>query len=685
MLNHLPRAPSPGAFQRSMDPRMSPGKAPFMSAMKMTKPGMSMMGPQGPLGHYPPNLRRDLNYPPGSVEATMPLLKPRRRLTSKDTGTPEAWRVMMSLKSGLLAESTWALDTINILLYDDSTVGSFNLSQLPGFLELIVEYFRRYLIEIFGILEEFEVGAVAQKIILDPAADQKDEAPADQETESIAQPEPHAAPGAEVEKAAAIVEKTPPDTAEPAEVNGETEVSVKKEEDGEKEVEAESGKAVESKKESAETEPKPKQASKYDRLPIKIVHKEELMEDMMEHLGYVTEFTSGLLHWQAGGGDSTAHIQTQFEPRSEPPARAEGKTNKGEENREDDGKKHSPVHEDGEQDHITLLEDEPRCRDEAPLSTSSAGQDALAKRCLCVSNIVRSLSFIPGNDLDMSRHPALVLLLGKLLLLHHQHPERNRSPPGYRRDELQEQGSSSSEGEWWWECLGLIRENAMVTLANISGQLDLSTYPDTICLPILDGLLHWMVCPSAEAQDPFPSATAHSQLTPQRLVLECLCKLSIQGGNIDLLLATPPFSRQEKLFTVLLRYIAQRKAQVYREMAVALLSHLAQGDPTAACAITMQKGSVGNFVGFLEDGVSMAQYQQNPHSLLHMGHPPMDPPSINMMCRAAKGLLAMAKVAENKTEFVLYESRLLDMSISSVLNAGVVAIICQVLFHLGKL
>lgn len=44
--------------------------------------------------------------------------------------TPEAWRVMMSLKSGLLAESTWALDTINILLYDDSTVATFSLSQV---------------------------------------------------------------------------------------------------------------------------------------------------------------------------------------------------------------------------------------------------------------------------------------------------------------------------------------------------------------------------------------------------------------------------------------------------------------------------------------------------------------------------------------------------------------------------
>ncbi|XP_039993649.1 AT-rich interactive domain-containing protein 1B-like isoform X2 [Xiphias gladius] len=740
MANHLPRAPSPGAFQRSLDSRMSPSKVPFMSAMKMPKPGMAMMGSQGSgsMGQFPPNLRRDLNYPPGSVEATMPILKPRRKLISKDTGTPEAWRVMMSLKSGLLAESTWALDTINILLYDDSTVASFNLSQLPGFLELIVEYFRRCLIEIFGILEEFEVGTVAHKSLLEPASNQKEEPTPDQETDSTVQPESESAPGVEmqVEQVGGVMEEAQSGAAEPEstvvngekeepEASGKKEDKTKEEREKEEKKEEESEEGAESKKESidqpvTELEPKPKQASKHDKLPIKIVHKEDLIEDMTEHLGYITEFTSGLLHWQAGGGDSTTHIQTHFEPCSASPARADEKIRKEnkQENKMEDGKKQPlkhitatiddvlcarvealsyahparslpsypfRVHPDGEQDHITLLEDEPRYLDEAPLSTTSAWQDSLSKRCLCISNIVRSLSFIPGNDSDMSRHPALVLLLGRLLLLHHRHPERNRSPPSYQRDEQQEQGLSSSKEEWWWECLSLLRENAMVTLANISGQLDLSTYSDTICLPILDGLLHWMVCPSAEAQDPFPSAASHSQLTPQRLVLECLCKLSIQDGNVDLLLATPPFSRQEKLFTVLVRYVGQRKAQVYREMAVAVLSHLAQGDPTAARAIAMQKGSVGNLVGFLEDGVSMAQYQQNPHSLLHMGHPPMDPPSINMMCRAAKGLLAMAKVEENKTEFVLYESRLLDISISSVLSVGVLAIICQVLFHLGKL
>ncbi|KAM4541350.1 AT-rich interactive domain-containing protein 1B-like isoform 1-T1 [Fundulus diaphanus] len=735
MTNHLPRAPSPGAFQRSMESRMSPSKAPFMSPMKMPKPGMGMMGSQGsgPIGQFPPNLRRDLNYPLGSVEATMPILKPRRKLTSKDCGTPEAWRVMMSLKSGLLAESTWALDTINILLYDDNTVASFNLSQLPGFLELIVEHFRRCLIEIFGILEEFEVRTMVPKSHLDSGSTRNEGATQDNETEPaiLSATEPSSTTEIQENKTGGTKEESSPVAEEQAEVQDmkqDTDMTNKKNnvnkvQEG-KETEGNETEANKTKKgcleePPAESESKPKQASKYDKLPIKIVHKDELIEDLTERLGYVTEFDSGLLHWQAGGGDSTAHIQTHFELQSDPPARV-GKNTSSEskpENKmeEENGKplKHITatiddvlcarvdalsyahparslpsypfrVHPDGEDDHITLLEDEPRCLDEAPLCTTSSWQDSLSKRCLCVSNIVRSLSFIPGNDMEMSHHPALVLLLGRLLLLHHTHPERNRSAPSYQRDEQQERGLSTSKEEWWWECLTLLRENAMVTLANIAGHLDLSTYSDTICLPILDALLHWMVCPSAEAQDPFPSAAPHSLLTPQRLVLECLCKLSIQDGNVDLLLATPPFSRQEKLFAVLVRYVGQRKTQVYREMAVAVLSHLAQGDPTAARAIALQKASVSNLVAFLEDGVSMAQYQQNPHSLLHMGHLPMDPPSVNMMCRAAKGLLAMAKVEENKKEFVLYESRLLDISISSVLNTGVVAIVCQVLFHLGK-
>uniref|UniRef100_A0A3Q3J0Q0 ARID domain-containing protein n=1 Tax=Monopterus albus TaxID=43700 RepID=A0A3Q3J0Q0_MONAL len=614
-----------------------------------------------------PQASIEISFPHGSVEATPPKLKPRRRLTAKDTGTPEAWRVMMSLKSGLLAESTWALDTINILLYDDSTVGSFSLTQLPGFLELIVEYYRRCLIQIFGILEEYEVGSKCQRTLLAPlpAAPEEEvlkELPAATSKPNRQSPEEQRIPSVEEEE-----ETLPLLTA-------------------------------------GQEESRLRQASKYDKLPIRVEesgNEWQEVEDCWAQLSRPNGFISGLLHWMAGGGDSTAHIQTHFEPCAgdyTPPNPVEkeerGRGDKGrsqeregvhdnrkevegglekilpareETSLETQQAQRSPAHGEAAQSPISQLEDEPRCWDEAPLSTAESWQDVLAKRCICISNIVRGLSFVPGNDADMSRHPGLVLILGRLVLLHHHHARRKRTPPTYQREE--EQGLACSRDEWWWDCLAALRENTLVTLANISGQLDLSLYPESICLPILDGLLHWMVCPSAEAQDP--------------LVLECLCKLSIQDCNVDLLLATPPFSRQQKLFTTLVRLIGERKSQVCCEMAVAVLSNLAQGDSTAARAIALQKGSVGTLISFLEDSVAMAQYQQSSHSLLH-ATASSEPPSINMMCRAAKALLAMARVEENRTEFVLYESRLLDISLSAALSSSVAAIMCEVLFKLGR-
>lgn len=46
----------------------------------------------------------------------------------------------MSLKSGLLAESTWALDTISILLYDDNSISTFSLCQVRLCLQCLQHY-----------------------------------------------------------------------------------------------------------------------------------------------------------------------------------------------------------------------------------------------------------------------------------------------------------------------------------------------------------------------------------------------------------------------------------------------------------------------------------------------------------------------------------------------------------------
>uniref|UniRef100_A0A3B4YBN4 AT-rich interaction domain 1A n=1 Tax=Seriola lalandi dorsalis TaxID=1841481 RepID=A0A3B4YBN4_SERLL len=676
--NHIPQVSSPAPMPRPMESRTSPSKSPYMHpGIKVQKAGPPV--PASHIGQAPvqqPMIRRDVAFPPGSIEASQPHLKPRRRLTMKDIGTPEAWRVMMSLKSGLLAESTWALDTINILLYDDSSISTFNLCQLPGFLELVVEYFRRCLIEIFGILKEYEVGDPGQRTLIDPnaAEDSDDEIPMESSVK-----EPNTSTSGSF-----------PDPNLHSE--------------------------------------KPKQASKFDKLPIKVVRKKNpFLVNHSSKLGQRQSFDSGLIHWSIGGGDTTEHIQTHFESRMDllkqrkrtptatesrkkvqtsPPlpigapvtatiddvlsARPGSVTEEvvrgGAEEQKENGKYLFSINPELQsRRNIKILEDEPHSKDETPLSTASDWQDSLARRCICISNIVRSLSFVPGNDQEMSKHPGLLLLLGRLVLLHHRHPERKQAPVTYEKEEEEDEGVSCERDEWWWDCLEVLRENCLVTLANISGQLDLSIYPESICLPLLDGLLHWAVCPSAEALDPFPTLGPHGSLSPQRLVLETLSKLSIQDNNVDLILATPPFSRLEKLYGSLVRLVGERKVAVCREMAVVLLANLAQGDSLAARAIAVQKGSVGNLLGFLEDSLAATQYQQSQSSLLQMqGAPQFEPTSVDMMRRAARALHALAKVEENHSEFTLYESRLLDVSVSPLMNSLVSQVICDVLFLIGQ-
>lgn len=84
--NHISCEPSPGPFQRSVEAHVQPNKMAFMQSMKMHKPGMPVPSGSGSgiPGQVPPNTRRDC--PMGCAEGTQPLLKPRRKMTSKDTG-----------------------------------------------------------------------------------------------------------------------------------------------------------------------------------------------------------------------------------------------------------------------------------------------------------------------------------------------------------------------------------------------------------------------------------------------------------------------------------------------------------------------------------------------------------------------------------------------------------------------
>lgn len=100
MQNHIPQVSSPAPLPRPLENRTSPSKSPFLhSGMKMQKAGPPVPASHiAPAAVQPPMIRRDITFPPGSVEATQPVLKQRRRLTAKDIGKRKLLPLCWSLR-----------------------------------------------------------------------------------------------------------------------------------------------------------------------------------------------------------------------------------------------------------------------------------------------------------------------------------------------------------------------------------------------------------------------------------------------------------------------------------------------------------------------------------------------------------------------------------------------------------
>jgi len=331
-------------------------------------------------------------------------------------------------------------------------------------------------------------------------------------------------------------------------------------------------------------------------------------------------------------------------------------------------------------------ENEIYASEEVPLCLTKPLQESLQARCLCVSNILRSLSFIPGNDTEMSRCHRLLRVLGRLLLLHHKHILRSTSRKSLScaAEETSECSAAPSSQPWWQDCLEQLQENTFVILANISGQLDLSKCPECIAYPILDGLIHWCVCTSARALDPLPSSAMVFTLSPQRLVLEALAKMSIVENNIDLILATPPFSRLDRLYSHLVQLLSNKYQPVVRQFALVLLSNLAQGDETASHQIGQQESILSLLLESIEDAEHTVLANRTKHSMAVGNVEDPNVLSVAMLRRAAITLHCLAKVPRNRPQFIMFQDRLLYLSCSEYLEQSVASIMMDVMYELGK-
>lgn len=403
--------------------------------------------------------KREIIFPLESVEATTPVLYRRKRMCRADLGQVDAWRIIMSLKSGLLTESCYALDLLSVLLFDDTSVAYFALSQWPGLLELLLEHFRKSLADMFHgafsseeKIEESDVdlGGVATPI--DPEA----KTVLLQNTTNYTHTSRKGCPVKMIDRSEDIFVR---DHQKSWDVRGDVndanillaEVVMDpwhvQAEHILPSFQAEFGRipfyrilectSVDNEQSESKEEAEPHRTPPPDiTLPCcsKSSDKKrrtKTLSDVISRIKKENNDENDVLALEIKGKvktDVVSESETSKEPSSVDLNVA-------------------VVHEECKSGIIvrdpacTLkrrrtsdYEDEAYTRDEASLSLLTETQDNIGKRCVCISNILRSLTFIPGNEIEFTRSTTFLSLVGKLLVLHHDHPLRTQKTRNYDRE-----------------------------------------------------------------------------------------------------------------------------------------------------------------------------------------------------------------------------------------------------------
>ena len=598
-----------------------------------------------------------------SISPSHPLPLP--FLPHPSLGQVEPLRLVMSLKSGIMSEATWAIDTLNVMLADDRTAMYFNMYNHQPLLTAIVDHFYRCLTEIFGDVfsedpnDSKENDSGLSSSVGSSVGAIKETA----DSCEVGQYEMKASPRTVAQSSNA----TCVGPLGQAVCTDLVDVSASLEDYSHIDVDYSSRHCNFPSHEPFH--------SNLDKMRLKA-----LQVGTYHRIDEQHPFSLRTRRWRRGRSwsESSNSSETSMD------VSASGVDT-------------------GKQAHGSLAAPASPCEEhevcskvESPLWTIPPDKEVLQQRCLCLSNILRSLSFIPGNDTEFSKHPRLLRLLGVLLLLHHVHilqlpkktsafaTEDDPEDIDCEKEACPDETSCSAD-YWWQDCLRGLRESVFIILSNISGQLDLSLYPESVTLPLVDGLLHWAVCPASEAVEQFASSALAFNLSPQRMVVEALAKISIADVNVDYILATPPLARQKTLYTHLVKFLGLKDQPVMKQFSLVLLSNLAQGDEAASFLIGHQKMVISHLVECLELVESHARRNKVLPTPVAQNSFEDDPVmSVAMLRRAAVTLHCLAKVTSNRDCFLECLDRILYLSTSDYLEPSVSGIVMDLLFELGK-
>lgn len=405
--------------------------------------------------------KREITFPPDSVEATLPVLYRRKRLCRTDLGPVDAWRIIMCLRSGLLAESCYALDVLNVLLFDDSSVAYFGLSQWPGLLDLLLEHFRKSLSDMFdGPYPREETTTGEQNVdlggVVTPLDHENKTAILNSTTnysfisrkgnpvkivdrnDDIFITDNHKDWDTRGDAAGSnILAEVPTD---PWSLTTDHILPTFQAEFGRipfytrlQEIEKSD---PQSEKTEPETEPlrtPPPNAAPPPVKPSDKKRRTKTLSDVISRIKKESSDTEDALTLEIKGKAKTDVVVCEKLNCDPQPSVVDLNASVNGEWKNEPNKVNDPA---GtlKRRRISDYEDEAYTRDEASLYLLTESQDCVGKRCVCVSNILRSLTFIPGNEGEFAKNAGFLGLVGKLLLLHHEHPPRTQKTRNYDRE-----------------------------------------------------------------------------------------------------------------------------------------------------------------------------------------------------------------------------------------------------------
>ncbi|VDK83800.1 unnamed protein product [Litomosoides sigmodontis] len=623
-----------------------------------------------------------MQFPTGSVEATTISQRRRRKLVMKDLMRVSMKRITMALRSGLEAEATWALNALNVMLYDDCAPPTM-LNHTPGLLNVLVEHFRALLSLLYP--KVFEVGTESKARTTD---DEYSEfwiessklgctmAPSLVESRSLKNEPKNFTKISRTGRTVHIEKKELPECLKRARPSGwSCDIA-----DG---------------------------TYLSEHRVVQFFVNESLSMDYHE-----SRMLSGL------GGETSSYLAArlitdiEFRKQLKKPRFFVKEMNgipKMAEADIDEAAYYSKI----DKSMRIIPSDIEKCSDEdeykrvvelrtirpTALCVRDETRVQLVRRCLAVSNVLRGLSFLPGNEGPMARHAGLLYIIGRLLRLYTDE-RRLKLPESLvkqlsKNEEIQLAVGTLSEANrrlmepgdllesdddnalLLFETACQLREDAFVTLVHISVQLDLIEFESDVAWPLFDALIHWCVSKCAEAKDPLISAG----VSPRNYALEALCKLSVIEHNVDLLLSTGPWSRLESFIKTLVGLLALNEEIPSREFAIVILCALCTISEPTCYVVAAESPAVHYLVAFLEMGdANMHQIAQQHGIQALRDNPEMMGTSVPMLRRAASILQQLCKVPTCRQHLIRHQQRLLQFTMSHLMDSRVGQTITNVLY-----